>query len=108
MENWQTIVTIAAILTAIATILKYYNRGYDLFKHQTEQDKRQDDQDKKIDDLKKEHDEDMKAVKAEQTLITYGVLACLKGLREQGCDGAVTDAIARFEKYLNQAAHGQL
>lgn len=108
MEKWQTIVTIAAILTAIATILKYYNRGYDMIRHQTEQDKRQDEQDKKIEAVKTQHEEDVKAIKTEQTLITYGVLACLKGLREQGCDGAVTDAIDKIDKYLNQAAHGQI
>lgn len=101
MERWQAIVTIAAILTAIATILKYYNRGYDLFKHQEEQDK-------KIKEIKGQHEDDVKAIKTEQTLITYGVLACLKGLKEQGCDGAVTDAIDKIDKYLNQAAHGQI
>lgn len=108
MEKWQTIVTIAAILTAIATILKYYNRGYDMIRHQAEQDKRQDEQGKKIEAVKTQHEEDVKAIKTEQTLITYGVLACLKGLREQGCDGAVTDAIDKIDKYLNKAAHGQI
>lgn len=44
----------------------------------------------------------------QQTLMTYGVLACLKGLHEQGCNDSVTDAINKIEKYLNQAAHGQI
>ena len=34
--------------------------------------------------LKKQHNEDMNAVNDELTLLTYGVLACLKGLKEQG------------------------
>ena len=34
-----------------------------------------------------------------------GILACLKGLKEQGCDGPVTDAITKIEKHINQAAH---
>ena len=41
----------------------------------------------------------------EQTLICYGVLACLKGLKEQGCNGPVTAALEKMEKHLNQAAH---
>ena len=33
-------------------------------------------------------------------MICYGVLACLKGLKEKGCNGPVTDA-------LNKAAHDE-
>jgi hypothetical protein len=33
------------------------------------------------------------------------VLACLKGLKEQGCDGPVTEALGKLEAHLNQAAH---
>ena len=99
--NWNMVITAAAVIGAVATILRYYNKAYNLVQHQAEQDA-------KIAEIKKQHEEDVKTVRAEQTLITYGVLACLKGLREQGCDGAVADAIAKFEKYLNQAAHGQI
>ena len=41
----------------------------------------------------------------EQTLIIYGLLACLKGLKEQGCNGPVTEAINKIEKYINIKAH---
>lgn len=34
-----------------------------------------------------------------------GVLACLKGLKEQGCDGPVIDAIERIEEHINKQAH---
>ena len=44
-------------------------------------------------------------MKAEQTLLTYGVLACLKGLKEQGCNGPVTEAIGKIEKHINVKAH---
>jgi hypothetical protein len=56
-------------------------------------------------DRQKEQDKELKSIKSEQAILTYGVLACLKGLREQGCDGPVTEAISKIEKYLNQAAH---
>lgn len=50
-------------------------------------------------------DKEIKSIKDEQTLITYGVLAALKGLKEQGCNGPVTEAINKIEKYLNVQAH---
>lgn len=53
----------------------------------------------------KKQDKELLAIRREQTLICYGVLACLKGLKEQGCNGPVTDALDKLEKHLNQAAH---
>ena len=50
-------------------------------------------------------DEDIKALKEEMCLLNYGVLACLKGLKEQGCNGPVTAAIDKIEKHMNQEAH---
>lgn len=50
---------------------------------------------------------DIKSLQEEQCLLTYGVLACLKGLKEQGCNGTVTEAISKIEKHLNKAAHHQ-
>ncbi|MEY8315968.1 branched-chain amino acid ABC transporter permease [Oscillospiraceae bacterium 50-58] len=55
----------------------------------------------------KKQDEELKAIRKEQTLICYGLLACLKGLKEQGCNGPVTEAMNKMEKYLNQAAHDE-
>ncbi len=97
----QTIITLAALIAAIIAIMKNYNRAYDLIKHQKEQDE-------EIASVKKGMQEDINAIMKEQTLMTYGVLACLKGLKEQGCDGPVTEAIDKIDKYLNKAAHGQL
>ena len=106
MENWtvtlspQTLVALASLLAAIGAILKYYNKAYDFSKHQSEQDRA-------IAEIAKKHEEDIREVREEQSLVIYGILSCLKGLQEQGCDGAVADAIDKFEKFLNQAAHGQ-
>lgn len=50
-------------------------------------------------------DRELAAIRREQTLICYGVLACLKGLKEQGCNGPVTAALDRLERHLNEAAH---
>ena len=86
----QTIITAAAVLAAVVAIFKYYNKVYDLVKHQ------------------KDQDSDIKTIKKEQTLIIYGVLACLKGMHEQGANGPVTEAIDKIEKHINLAAHDQL
>jgi len=55
----------------------------------------------------KKQDAELKAILKEQTLICFGVLACLKGLKEQGCNGPVTAALDKLEKHLNQAAHDE-
>ena len=96
--SWQTIITAAAVLGAlgaIATAIAKLVRWVD----------RQKKQDEDIKALKKHHEDDMAGFKEEQTLLVYGVLACLKGLREQGCNGPVTEAINKLEKYINQKAH---
>ena len=85
--TWQTIVTAAAVLGAIVAIARYYNKGYDFVKRQEKQD------------------QIIKDTQEELTLLTYGVLACLKGLHEQGANGPVTEAIDKIEKHLNQKAH---
>ena len=41
----------------------------------------------------------------EQTLIIFGLLACLNGLAELGCDGPVAEAIKKIEKHINIKAH---
>ena len=46
-------------------------------------------------------------IKEEQTVCCYGILACLRGLHEQGCDGPVDAALDKLEKHLNMAAHDQ-
>jgi hypothetical protein len=50
-------------------------------------------------------EEDRKQMNEELALLTYGVLACLKGLKEQGCNGPVSEAINKFEKHMNEKAH---
>jgi len=45
------------------------------------------------------------SIQEEQTLLCYGIKACLQGLAEQGCDGPVHDALDKLDKHLNQKAH---
>ena len=83
----QSIITAAALAAAVLALIGYYNRAYRWYRRQQTQD------------------EDIKSLKTEQSLLTYGVLACLQGLKEQGCNGPVTEAINKIEKHLNLQAH---
>lgn len=85
--TWQSIVTVAAVIGAIVAIVAYFAKAVRWVDRQKKQDK------------------ELAAMKEEQTILTYGVLACLKGLKEQGCNGPVTEAIDKIEKHLNQKAH---
>lgn len=55
----------------------------------------------------KEHAEELKAIKDELCVLAYAMLAALDGLKQQGCNGDVTDAHGMLSKHLNQQAHGQ-
>lgn len=86
--SWQMLLTATAIIGAFVAIINYIKKIFGWFD-------RQEKQDKEIKDIKKE-----------QEILTKGILACLKGLKEQGCNGSVTTTILEIETYLNNKAHG--
>lgn len=105
----QNIITAGAVIAAITTIVVL------IFKFVRWID-RQKAQDTELKDLKIQHNNDVEALKKleaddvasimrEQQILMYGVLACLKGLKEKGCNGPVTEAINTIEKHLNKRAH---
>ena len=67
----QMLITAGAVLSAGILLLTTYNRVYRWTLRQKAQDR------------------ELSAIRKENTLLTYGVLACLKGLEEQGCDCGV-------------------
>lgn len=83
----NTIITAASLLTALVAIFSVVFAIYRWYLRQNEQDK------------------EIEKIKSEQCLLTYGILACLKGLQEQGCNGPVTEAVKKIEKHINQQAH---
>lgn len=83
----QGIITASALVAALIALAGYVFRARDWVKKQGVQDT------------------EIKAIKEEQQLLTYGILACLKGLKEQGCNGPVTEAINKIDKHLNEKAH---
>lgn len=87
--SWQSVIAAAAIIGAFVALVGYLRKLFGWFEKQEKQDK------------------EIQAIKEEQQLLTYGVLACLKGLKERGCNGPVTEAIGKIEKHLNAAAHNK-
>jgi len=83
----EQIITIASVITALGVILGVVLGVYKFYLKNNQQD------------------DDIKIIKEEQTILTKGVLACLKGLKEQGCDGPVITAIKDIEEHLNKQAH---
>ena len=96
--TWQSFITAAAFVGAVVALVSYFTKVVRWVDKQSKQDE-------DIKKLRKHHEEDIASIKEEQTLLVYGVLACLKGLSEQGCNGPVTEAINKYEKYLNEKAH---
>lgn len=94
----QSIITASAALAAVIAIAGLVFKAYDWYKEQSAQEA-------EIEEIRQIHSADVKAIKEEQTVIVYGLLACLKGLKEKGCNGPVTAAIDTLEKHLNKEAH---
>lgn len=82
-----TIITLATVLSSTMAILGAIFAIYRWYLKQEKQDI------------------EIKALKEEQCIIVYGLLACLKGLKEQGCNGPVTEAVDKLEKHINKKAH---
>lgn len=107
--TWQSVITAGAVVSAagaLAAVIAAVVRFFD----------RQKAQDTDLVTLREKHNADMKtlredmaenhkAIMAEQSILTEGVLACLKGLQERGCNGPVTKAIGMIEDHLNKEAH---
>lgn len=85
--TWQSLITASAVLAAVTAFMTLLFKIFDWFKT--------------IKLLKAE----IAALKDDQRILTTGVLACLKGLKEQGCNGPVTQAINDLEVHLNKKAH---
>ena len=94
----QNIVLAGSVLGALTAIVMFFVGLVRWVDHQKEQDE-------KLKNLEETHNQDMQTIQREQTLMMYGILAALKGLSEQGCNGPVTEARNLLEKHLNKAAH---
>ena len=83
----EIIITAASVVTALGVI---FGILFAFFKWLMKRDK---------------NDVEIREIQEEQSILTKGVLACLKGLKEQGCDGPATVAITEIEDHINKQAH---
>lgn len=58
-----------------------------------------------IETMEKNYRIELKDSKDERLILLEAVLACLKGLQEQGIDGPVTKGIEKVEKYMMEKTH---
>lgn len=85
--NSNTVISCAQLIASIGAIIGIIRWGVKYVDH-----------DKKL-------DERMDSLQETQTVILYGVSACLKGMKEQGCDGPVEEALKRLESHLIETAN---
>lgn len=83
----DTIITIAAVITALGVIFGVIFAIYKWYLKQEKQDK------------------DIAHIKEEDTLIVFALSACLDGLQQLGANHTVPIAKDKLDKYINQQAH---
>lgn len=83
----NNIILVASAVTSVATICTLINQVSKWFIKQEEQDK------------------DIKSMKEEQCMICYALSATLDGLKQLNCNGRVTEAQDKMDKYINKKAH---
>ena len=105
----QNVITVVSFSTAVILVVQRFAKGVRWIDKQEQQST--DIQELKklhaadVEKLENELTEEVRKNNAELQLLTYGVPACLKGLQEKGCNGPVTEAVNKIEKYLNAKAH---
>ena len=94
------ILKLAAIITALSVIFGVIIGGYKMYDKLIDNNK---ELERRIAELEKQN----QSINKESALIIYALGACLNGLHQQGCNGEVTKAMNKINKYINNAAHGQ-
>lgn len=94
------IIKLAEIIGAFSVILGVVIGGYKLYDKLID---RIAELERRVNELEKQNHN----INKENALVIYALGACLDGLHQQGCNGEVTKAIEKINKYINNAAHGQ-
>ena len=105
----QNVITAVSFMTAVILLVQRFAKGVRWFD-------KQEKQSTDIEELKHQHEVDVDKLESEMAaeirknneelqLLTRGILACLKGLQEKGCNGPVTEMAQEIEDYLNTKAH---
>lgn len=105
----QSVILGASLIGALGALFGHVAKGVRWFDRQKAQDSEivnlEHKHDQDMHDIKEDLRQEIQDIKTEQKLLVYGLLACLRGLQEQGCNGPVTEAVNKIEKHLNEQAH---
>ena len=96
--GWDTIITIAGVITALGVIIGVFIKCYNWYLAQKKQGET-------IEELKDQHNDDVSQLRQEFRIVIRGLSACLDGLIQQGCNHDVPEAKKKLDEYLNQQAH---
>ena len=91
--------TITAIAAFFVAIFKWYKKSF------TDKFTKIEDRLDKLEEKTLTQTAEIEECKSERLILLRGLLACLKGLQEQGCNGSVTQAIKDIEGYLINKSH---
>lgn len=94
----QTIITAGSVLAAAGAFIGVFLKAHKWYLKQEEQSVQ-------IAELKAQHEDDIRHIKKENTLVCYGLSACLDGLQQLGCNHTVPKAKEKLDKHLNEQAH---
>lgn len=105
MEN-ITIGQIVGIIGSLSVLVGFFFSIYKFIKRVVLD--KIDNNSKDIENLKQDVEKlksEVQDSKEERLILLKGQLACLKGLKEQGCNGPVTQGIKDIEDYIIKKSH---
>lgn len=114
MIDIEMLLKFIAILVAIwggvkviKEILDAINKRHDQVKKWESYDQQISEVKASIEELKTDQNAKIQQIQAEQCMQTYVLQAVLDGLHQLHCNGKVTEASNKLDKYINKQAHNQ-
>jgi hypothetical protein len=98
-------ITLAEIVTVCSGLLVLFAFRKELYNTFVKPDVKQNERLNKLEQENEAIKKEVKESKVERLILCKGLLACLKGLQEQGCNGPVTQGIKDLEEYLLNSSH---
>lgn len=101
-----TIGQIAGSITIIMIIVGFFVKVYKTYKYNIiDRFTNIEDRLEFVEKKREEYEREVEKSKEERMILLRGELAALKGLKEMGCNDAVTHSITEIEKYMMLKSH---
>ena len=101
-----TIGQIAAAIAVISVIAGFITKIFRTYKKNIiDRFDKIEDRLKFVEEKREEYEKEVEKSKEERMILLRGELAALKGLKEMGCNDAVTHSISEIEKYMMLKSH---